>query len=164
MTRYLMVCLLCALLNATAPIQSQEGGNLTAPTVSAVLETYVTSIGGESAIRRHTTRVAVGALVTPSGKAPLEVRMKAPDKFLVRMEPPSGVSENGFDGVTPWSRNAGVVRDRSGPDVGFVRRENMIHRAIEWTRLYPTISVARADRLGDQTGLGFDGDGRRWPG
>lgn len=143
MTRLALVCVFFVAFDAAT---SQTPAT---PTPAAILQAYVTSIGGEAAIRRHQTRVIKGALVTPAGRAPLEIRMKAPDKFVVRMEPPSGVSENGFDGKVTWSKNGGTVRERSGPDTGFVRRENMLHRPIEWRRLYPTMAVLRSQPLGN---------------
>jgi hypothetical protein len=121
--------------------------------VDAVLSRYIRASGGRAAIERLTSRVSIGALVTPGGKAALEIRQKAPDKILRIIESPvSGRSENGHDGAVAWSANAQAgVREVSGPEVESLKRELTLQRQILWPQLYSAMRIAGQEAVGGRT-------------
>ncbi len=143
-------CELCAcvlvLMMGVGLMQAQEKPK-PVPSVKDILSRYTQAVGGERAVRAHTTRVIKGALVTGGGEAPLEIKQKAPDKFVVMMDTPGGRTWNGFDGRIAWSKNAGGVQDREGADIDYVRRERYLHREADWRTLYPTMSEPKEGEL-----------------
>jgi hypothetical protein len=88
------------------PLTPQPTGPL--PTASDIFTKSIEAIGGEAAIRKHTSMVTKGTLSMPaagmSGK--LEIITLAPNKILTLMEF-AGVGKitQGFDGTVGWSMN-----------------------------------------------------------
>ena len=88
------------------PLTPQPTGPL--PTASDIFTKSIEAIGGEAAIRKHTSMVTKGTLSMPaagmSGK--LEIITLAPNKILTLMEFPGvGKITQGFDGTVGWSVN-----------------------------------------------------------
>jgi len=88
------------------PLTPQPTGPL--PTASDIFTKSIEAIGGEAAIRKHTSMVTKGTLSMPaagmSGK--LEIITLAPNKILTLMEFPGvGKITQGFDGTVGWSMN-----------------------------------------------------------
>ena len=88
------------------PLTPQPTGPL--PTASDIFTKSIAAIGGEAAIRKHTSMVTKGTLSMPaagmSGK--LEIITLAPNKILTIMEFPGvGKITQGFDGTVGWSIN-----------------------------------------------------------
>ena len=88
------------------PLTPQPTGPL--PTASDIFTKSIEAIGGEVAIRKHTSMVTKGTLSMPaagmSGK--LEIITLAPNKILTLMEFPGvGKITQGFDGTVGWSMN-----------------------------------------------------------
>jgi hypothetical protein len=68
-----------------------------------------------------------------------------PDRFLIVIDSPvGGLSRNAFDGTEAWSENRTGIETKTGPDVGFVRREQTLHREIRLATLFKTLSVEPA--------------------
>ena len=89
-----------------SPLSPQPTGPL--PTASDIFTKSIAAIGGEAAIRKHTSMVTKGTLSMPgvgmSGK--LEILTLAPNKILTIMEFPGvGKITQGFDGTVGWSIN-----------------------------------------------------------
>ena len=89
-----------------SPLSPQPAGPL--PTASDIFTKSIAAIGGEAAIRKHTSMVTKGTLSMPgvgmSGK--LEILTLAPNKILTIMEFPGvGKITQGFDGTVGWSIN-----------------------------------------------------------
>lgn len=110
----------------------------------ALLERVATAAGGEGIEHRITSRVSKGVIVTPAGKAPLTISLKAPDRFLVVIDSPAGgLSRNGFDGKEAWSANERGVTVRTGPEAGFFCREQTLHRETQLATLFASVAVER---------------------
>jgi hypothetical protein len=119
-----------------------------APTADDVFRRYVAASGGEAAIRAVTTRVMTGDLVTGAGRAPLEIMQAAPNRFLRTIDSPvSGRSENGFDGVTGWTRNQRGTRDVAGPELGMLLRELHLNRPLSLRGFYSLVTAPRPDSV-----------------
>lgn len=134
---------------AAAPVAAaQTRGDL--PPAREVLDRFVKAIGGPDAVRKYTSRRAVGRFEAPSQgiAGDLEVFAMAPDRQLMRISLPGlGDLRNGFDGKVAWLINPmtgpmlleGQARDQAQMDADFYSE---LHDA----RHYTTIeTVARAD-------------------
>ena len=88
------------------PLTPQPAGPL--PTASDIFTKSIEAIGGEAAIRKHTSMVTKGTLSMPAAgmSGNLEIITLAPNKILTLMEF-AGVGKitQGFDGTVGWSMN-----------------------------------------------------------
>ena len=115
---------------------------------SDVLARYVRVSGGETALRRVRTRVLTGFIVTPAGRAPLQIIEANPNLFLRIIDSPvSGHSENGYDGRVAWTKNNAGVHEMTGPPVGMVLRELHLHRPLALRTFYSMLDAPRLDTL-----------------
>ncbi len=112
-------CLILVLaVSATAAQQSSQPATRPAddlPSVSEILGKFVTAMGGEKALRRHTSSYTTGEFSIPSQgmNGTLEVHAKAPNKSLTVVQLEGfGTIKEGFDGKTAWSTDPA-----SGPQV-----------------------------------------------
>ena len=120
----------------------QEKAAVPLPSVPQILERYIAALGGRAAIEHLTSRVAHGRLLTPAGEAPLEIYVKAPDKFFRQIDSPAGgISRNAFDGTTAWSANRNAVREMTGPEVESFKREYNLYREIRLAEFYPGMAL-----------------------
>jgi hypothetical protein len=94
------------------------------PSAQQVLESYQKAVGGTAAFAKLTTRVLKGSLKADSGfTAPLEIYVKAPDKLLMIMHTPGGGATVAFNGKTAWQKNENGVREMSGAEAEFLKRQ-----------------------------------------
>ena len=112
-------CLILVLaVSATAAQQSSQPATRSAddlPSVSEILGKFVKAMGGEKALRRHTSSYTTGEFSIPSQgmNGTLEVYAKAPNKSLTVVQLEGfGTIKEGFDGKTAWSTDPA-----SGPQV-----------------------------------------------
>jgi zinc protease len=81
-------------------------------------------VGGAAAFDKLTTRVLKGSLLAESGfTAPLEIYVKAPNKVLMVLHTPGGGATIGFNGKTAWQKNENGLREMSGSEADFVKRQ-----------------------------------------
>jgi hypothetical protein len=88
------------------PIKPQYAGPL--PKANEIFTRGIAAIGGEAAIRKHTSMVTKGTLsMTAAGMSgKLEIISLAPNKIISIMEFPGvGKITQGFDGTVGWSMN-----------------------------------------------------------
>ena len=96
---------------ATAPKPATPGATAALPSAEEVLKRYRTAIGGESAIKRHTSRTIAGTfeIMGQNMKGDLEITETAPDHLhLVIVLPGLGNLERGYDGHIGWSIDPSV--------------------------------------------------------
>lgn len=112
-------CLILTMaVSATAAQQPSQPATRSAddlPSVSEILGKFVKAMGGEKALRRHTSSYTTGAFSIPSQgmNGTLEVYAKAPNKSLTVVQLEGfGTIKEGFDGKTAWSTDPA-----SGPQV-----------------------------------------------
>ena len=112
-------CLILVLaVSATAAQQSSPPATQSAddlPSADEILAKFVKAMGGEKALRRHTSSYTTGEFSIPSQgmNGTLEIYAKAPNKSLAVIEIEGfGTVKEGFDGKTAWSTDPA-----SGPQV-----------------------------------------------
>lgn len=113
--------------NSTKPAEPKSpeitrSGSL--PPASQVIESYMKAVGGAAAFDKLKTRVLKGSLLAESGfTAPLEIYVKAPDKVLMVLHTPGGGATVGFNGKTAWQKNENGIREMSGGEADFLKRQ-----------------------------------------
>ena len=94
------------------------------PPASQIIESYKKAVGGAAAFDKLTTRLLKGSLLSESGfTAPLEIYVKAPNKVLMVLHTPGGGATIGFNGKTVWQKNENGLREMSGGEADFVKRQ-----------------------------------------
>ena len=97
-------------LTSDAPAHSEARATQpasAAPTAADILEKYVSALGGEGAIKKITSRVLKGTILTGGSETPIELFTKAPNKRISIAHNPSGDSFTAFDGTSGWMGNTG---------------------------------------------------------
>ncbi len=112
-------CLILTLAVAAAVAQQSSQPTIQSaddlPSASEILAKFVKAMGGEKALRRHTSSYTTGEFSIPSQgmNGTLEVYAKAPNKSLTVVQIEGfGTIKEGFDGKTAWSTDPA-----SGPQV-----------------------------------------------
>lgn len=82
------------------------------PNLDRLLERYIQTLGGRTAIEKLTSRVCSGKFVDdlswtdpPVQANPLEALAKIPDKWVMTLKISKGTEQNGFDGRIGWKVN-----------------------------------------------------------
>lgn len=120
------------------------------PTGRAVIDKFISAIGGRDAVMRQTGRHAKGHFEIPAqGVAgDLEVYAAPPNKLSVTVVI-TGLGEirTGFDGTVGWSLNPAM-----GPMVlDGLQLEQMRQQADFYTALYPPEMIAELETAGEET-------------
>lgn len=87
------------------------------PSGQQVIDTFVKAIGGENAIRKHTSVHIKGTMedFTSNATMPFEIHRAAPDRMLMVVQRPQGTRSGGYNGVTTWANDAAVGPQVFGP-------------------------------------------------
>ncbi len=94
------------------------------PMVDAILDHYVTAMGGKAALEAVTTRTFKGSLDFGGGRVmPLEIQQKASDHYLQNLTTPRGAMLQGFDGRTGWSSRGGKPGPMEPKQLAEIRKE-----------------------------------------
>lgn len=92
---------------AAAPDYKDEVGDNGLPTVRALLARYTEAIGGEDAIRAHTSFTAKGkfSLAAMGVDGDVTIHAAAPDKAKMVISTAMGEIASGYNGTVAWSEN-----------------------------------------------------------
>jgi hypothetical protein len=114
--------------NSAKPVEPKSPEITTSgplPSASQVIESYQKAVGGTAALSKLKTRVLKGSLLAESGfTAPLEIYVKGPDKLLMILHTPGGGATIAFNGKTAWQKNENGLRDMTGAEAEFVKRQS----------------------------------------
>ena len=115
------------------------------PTPEQLLDRYVRALGGESALRKITSRDMKGTFAAPSvqltGQA--EIITAAPDKFFSRVTiPGEGEFVSAFDGKVGWSSDLrGSSREMEGQELENMRRSSQFQHELHFRELFAELRV-----------------------
>jgi hypothetical protein len=124
------------------------------PSADQILDKYVQASGGRAAWQKLHSRVSKGTVDVPAASASgtVEVREKAPDRVLITVNIAGTVFTQGFDGTVGWSNDPqNGVREQTGPELAETKRDADFYHALDFRKLYPKISVAGTDKVGDKS-------------
>jgi len=145
-----------AFAQASAP-STQPSSKASAPaTASAdqILDKYIQASGGRAAWQKLHSRVSKGTVDVPAASASgtLEVLEKAPDRVLITVTIAGAVFTQGFDGSVGWSNDPqNGLREQTGSELAETRRDADFYHALDFRKLYPKVSVAGTEKIGDKS-------------
>lgn len=124
------------------------------PALEKVLARYVDAVGGKARLEKLNSRVIEGEVEMSAvpGTFALRVSSKAPDKQLsVITIPGFGELREGYDGTNGWVKNPMQgVADRPAAELPKVRRDAQFNRELQYSKIYPDLSVKSVDRTGPE--------------
>jgi hypothetical protein len=123
------------------------------PQASAMLDRYVTAIGGKDAWTKYSSRVSKGTIEIPamSMTGTVEVSEKSPNKMRSVVNIGDTVFQQGFDGTIGWADDP-----QNGPRLLHERELEELKRDAEFARplhlriLYSQIKFIGKEKLGDR--------------
>ena len=125
-----------------------------------IIARHVEAIGGEDAIRAHTSMTIKGAFAMPamglSGEA--TIYLAAPDKGLVNIEIPGfGSNVQGFNGDFGWSEDPMQgARLLEGGELSALKNQTRIHGDLEYDELYSQQTAVGETEWNDQAAYQID--------
>ncbi len=134
--------LLLAAALAGAPLAADDE----LPSAAEVIARYVEAIGGEEAIRAHTSMTETGSFDMPAMGMSAETTTysMAPDKTLFRMTMPGmGETVQGYNGEIAWAEDPMQgTRLIEGEMLVQIQRDNRFYGELEYDEIYPEQTVA----------------------
>jgi zinc protease len=134
------------------------------PTVAAILEHYVTALGGRAAIQSATTRVSKGTIevLGLQNVGVAESYAKAPNKYLTTVQLPGvGVYKHGFDGTSGWISDPDPKKglsDMSGEDLSSMRRAAEFYQPIKIAEVYKNLKLVGQQNVAGRPAYEIDAD------
>ena len=123
---------------------TQLGAEAARAKADEVLASYVTALGGRTALEKINSRVAKGTFevsgIAMSG--PLEMYAKAPNLRLTLLQMPGQETfKDGFDGSVGWEQNPDDgVTDKTGLDLGSAIRDADFYQPLKLRQQYPNLT------------------------
>lgn len=134
------------------PGAKPDGGTVPvadAPAPRDILAKHIKAVGGEDAIRKQTSRtkkLSISIDMMPGVNTQLDVKAKAPNRYLATMNGPMGEVKQGFDGKVGWmivpGQGATILGDRQ---LAQMKLEAEFFRDLNLMTLYP-----KAETLGQR--------------
>lgn len=156
-----------ALVVAGATAGRLRGDDPPPPEVAALLRRNLEAVGGETAVRQQTLRVARGTfIIKAAGLSPkITTIAKAPNLLLQAFDIPKiGMEVVGFDGHRGWSKMPdGVVQDLKADALRSMQRDADFFRYYEIPRVLKDLKVIPGKTLNgvELTGIaGVNADGK----
>ncbi|NBX25580.1 MAG: hypothetical protein EBQ99_05955 [Planctomycetes bacterium] len=110
------------------------------PPAADIFRRSVEAIGGEAAIRSHTSMRVRGSIASPGMPKPgsMEILMLAPNRFLTVIDMGQlGRMEQGFDGTVGWSRNPMMgAQLLKGATLDELRRQSDFYKELDPGKLW----------------------------
>jgi hypothetical protein len=141
----------------TTPTPGAVAAAVTSPEVdpqaSAILDRYVTAVGGKDAWTKYSSRVSKGTIQIPamSMTGTVDVSEKAPNKMRSVVNIGDTIFQQGFDGTIGWADDP-----QNGPRLLHERELEELKRDAEFARplhlrtLYSQIKFVGKEKLGDR--------------
>ena len=151
----------CILLLATAiavtPVLADDHE---LPSPEEIRARYIQALGGEEAIRAHTSRTTKGAFEIPAMgmSGPATIYAIAPDKMIARNEMP-GFGENvqAFNGEIGWIENPMQgAQILEGEILAQAKRQARFYADLEWAEIFPQQTTVGEVEWNGQTAYQLD--------
>jgi photosynthetic reaction center cytochrome c subunit len=120
------------------------------PTVTQILDNYVSALGGASAIERITSRVEQGVVTSGNDSIPIEVFATDPGKQTIVRHLANGDSTTTFDGCSGRFTIPGrPPRALQGADLDGARLDADLHFPLHIRQIFPDLRVEYPEKIGD---------------
>ena len=120
------------------------------PTADALVEKYVTAVGGADAIKKITSRQMTGKILTNGSERPITVLTKAPNKRITITDMEGTQSFTAFDGTAGWMGSTGrPARDMSVDESASAGLDAEFYPVLRLKEMYQRVGVGRPETIGD---------------
>ena len=128
------------------------------PPVDEILSKYAQAIGGETNVRKITSRMITATQDVPTGnggrmpaQAEVEIYQKAPNLVLNVYHTDKFTISDGFDGTTSWAQNPrGIVTTDSGIDLARAKRNADFYPGLDLKREYTRLTVTGTEKVNNR--------------
>lgn len=128
-----------------APAAAPAG---TPPTAPQIIAKYTEALGGEANIRKVTSRVMKGNILTGGQQTPIEVLSSAPNKRVSITHMGTSDSFTAFDGTAGWMGNTGrPARAMSAQESASSALDSELYLSLRLTELYPQMRRGRPETI-----------------
>src|SRR5664279_3649952 len=115
-------------------------------TADQIVDKYVAALGGADAIRKVTSRIMKGTILTGGSESPIELFTKAPNK---RISIGNGQSFTAFDGTAGWMGSTGrPARDMSATESDAAGLDAEFSLALRLKEIFPQLRRGRPETIG----------------
>jgi photosynthetic reaction center cytochrome c subunit len=119
-----------------------------AATVDAIVEKYVTALGGADAIRTIASRVQKGTILAGGNEMPIDVVTKAPNKRVTITHMPDSESFTAFDGTAGWLGSAGrPAREMSAAESGAASLDAEFYLSLRLKEIFTQLRRGRPEEI-----------------
>jgi photosynthetic reaction center cytochrome c subunit len=138
-------------LESDAPMHTEAAAPPAAAataTVDEILAKFADALGGADAIRKVTSRVMKGVIVTGGQQTPIELYTKAPNMRVSISHMGSADSFTAFDGTAGWMGSTGrPAREMSAAESGAAGLDAEFYLALRLREIYPQLRRARPEEI-----------------
>ena len=118
------------------------------PNAGEVLEKYVAALGGADAIKKLTSRVEKGLIVTGGNDSPIELYLKAPNKRISVTHFGKGESFTAFDGSIGWLGSTGrPAREMSAAEAEAAGIDAEFYLPLRLAQIFEQLGPGRPDTV-----------------
>jgi hypothetical protein len=130
------------------PAPSAAPAGATALTPDAIIEKYVTAVGGADALRNATTRVMTGRILAGGNESPVEVTTKAPNKRVTVTHMGGAASYTAFDGTAGWMGSSGhQARDMTAAESAASSLDAEFALGLRLKEIFPQLRRGRPEEV-----------------
>jgi photosynthetic reaction center cytochrome c subunit len=139
-----------AAMAAPEPRPAAPANLATPPTADAILDKYITVLGGADNIRKITSRAGKGTISVAGKESPVEVYTKAPNLRVTVTHNGGNASYTGFDGKAGWMGNTGrAPREMSPAESMASGLDAEFALALRMKEIFPQVRAGRPDKIGE---------------
>ena len=116
-------------------------------TADQIIEKYISALGGADAMRKLTTRLMTGKILSGGTETPIDVVTKAPNK-RVSITHSNADSFTAFDGTAGWMGSTGrPARAMSAAESASSALDSEFYLALRLKELYPQLRRSRPETI-----------------
>lgn len=133
------------------PDVRDEVGENGLPTPAAILARYVDALGGEAALRKHSSSTRKGkmSIAAMGMEGSATVYAAAPDKLTMNIETGMGAMNQGYDGEIGWSDNPMTgPQVLSGDQLAGMKLQADFHAPLHYAEHFTTMETVEETEFG----------------
>lgn len=120
------------------------------PTADALIDKYITAVGGADAVKKITSREMAGKILTNGSERPITVLTKAPNKRITITDMGGSQSFTAFDGTAGWMGSTGrPAREMSPDESASAALDAEFYPVLRLKEMYQRVGVGRPEMIGD---------------
>jgi hypothetical protein len=136
--------------NVAAPQKGTEKEGAAAPALpgaQAILDKYLTAVGGAEAVQKVRTRVQTGNIEVSGQKFPIEVYSQAPNKRISISHTGPNASVTAYNGETGWLSTPNGIRQMSAAEQKAASIDAQLYFPVWLPKAYPEGKATAGDEI-----------------